>query len=70
MNIKDGDNNMPNLIFNANEIEEQGKHTVNESGYLYVGRKYSGKEITWIKLKECKKKKFTKEQGSNTSTPK
>lgn len=42
---------MPKLIFDANEIEEQGKHTVNKSGYLYVGRKFADQELTWIKLR-------------------
>jgi hypothetical protein len=50
MNIRGG--NMPSLIFNVKEVEETKTHTVNASGYLYVGRKYSGKEVVWIKLKE------------------
>jgi hypothetical protein len=47
---------MPSLFFDVQEVEETKTHTVNESGYLYVGRKYSGKEVIWIKLKEFKKK--------------
>lgn len=52
MNTRGG--NMPSLIFDVQEIEETKTHTVNASGYLYVGRKYEGKEIVWVKLKECK----------------
>lgn len=43
---------MPSLIFDVKEIEETNTSKVNKSGYAYVGRKYSGQEITWIKLKE------------------
>jgi len=52
--IKGG--NMPSLFFDVQEIEETKTHTVNSSGYLYVGRKYEGKEIIWIKIKECENK--------------
>ncbi len=53
MSIRDGDN-MPRLIYDADEIEETGKHIVNKHGYLYVGRKHEGKILVWIKLKEQK----------------
>lgn len=46
---------MPSLFFDVQDIEETKKSTVNASGYAYVGRKYTGKEITWVKLKGCKK---------------
>lgn len=50
---------MPKLTFNKDEILEEGKSKVNKSGYAYVGRKYQGTEITWIKLRGDKK------QGDN-----
>lgn len=43
---------MPSLIFNTDEIEDTNTSIVNKSGYAYVGRKFVGKEITWIKLKK------------------
>jgi len=56
---------MPSLFFDVQEVQETKVSRVNISGYAYVGRQHSGKEITWIRLKECPKKK-----GSKTSTPK
>jgi len=43
---------MPNLIFDVKEIDETKTGKVNKSGYLYIGRKYMGEEVTWVKLKE------------------
>ena len=43
---------MPDLKYNVNEIKDHGKHTVNASGYLYVGRKYHGEVMDWILLKD------------------
>lgn len=43
---------MSDLIFNFGEVEEHGKHSVDAHGKMYIGRKYSGKELTWIKLKD------------------
>jgi len=46
---------MPNLVFNNDEVEDNGKGIVNEkSGYLYVGRKFAGREVRWIRLKTDK----------------
>lgn len=46
---------MPDLVYHVDEIEAHGKHTVNKSGYLYVGQKYHNKgELVWIKLKDKK----------------
>jgi hypothetical protein len=45
---------MPSLCFDVREVEETKTHKVNTSGYLYVGRKYSGKDVVWIKLREVK----------------
>lgn len=42
---------MPSLVFDTDEIEADSKGIVNKSGYLYVGRKYTGQEVTWVKLK-------------------
>ena len=42
---------MPFLFFGDYEIEDTNVSKVNASGYAYVGRKHTGKEITWIKLK-------------------
>ena len=44
---------MPSLLFDVLEIEETDTAEVNKSGYAYIGRKHTGKEITWVKLKEC-----------------
>jgi len=56
---------MPFLFFDVQEVQETKVSRVNKSGYAYVGRQHSGKEITWIRLKESPKKK-----GPNTSAPK
>ena len=52
---------MPSLFFDVEDIEETKVSVVNASGFAYVGRKYSGKEVTWIKLKECKSTKLDKQ---------
>jgi len=46
---------MPSLFFDVQEVQETKVSKVNKSGYAYIGRQHSGKEITWIKLKECPK---------------
>jgi len=43
---------MPSLFFDVDEVEETKTGKINKSGYLYVGRKYVGQEVTWVKLKE------------------
>lgn len=49
---------MPSLFFDTQEIEETGTAKVDiKTGLAYVGRKHGDKEVIWIKLKECKKKK-------------
>jgi len=49
---------MPRLTFNEKEILVDGEATVNASGNIYIenGRKYRGKKVRWVILKE---------QGSN-----
>ena len=45
---------MPRLIFDVDEIEASGDGTVNCSGNIYIknGRKYSGKRVRWVILKD------------------
>ncbi len=50
---------MPKLTFDEKEILLQGKAVVNASGNIYIdnGRKYQGKKVYWVILKD---------EGSNT----
>lgn len=45
---------MPKLIFDEKEILASGKGTVNASGNIYIkdGRKFIGKKVRWIILKD------------------
>ncbi|MDP2841508.1 MAG: hypothetical protein Q8O17_04450 [Candidatus Methanoperedens sp.] len=45
---------MPKLTFDVDEIESSGEGSVNDSGNIYIknGRKYIGKRVWWVILKE------------------
>ena len=45
---------MPKLIYNASEIIDSGKSTVDAWGKLYVGRKHKDKQIEWVVMKNKK----------------